>query len=95
MNQANTDDDKLQDKQISADISKRMEEIKSEMECPKNFKCYEMSFENLCKAKDIGLKTYLECLEEKPQECKFSMSFGYSYFCQCPLRVYISKKLRK
>jgi hypothetical protein len=74
---------------------KELEEIMGEMQCPKDFKCYKSGLEVLCKAKDIGLETYLECMEVHPQKCPFSVPFGHSYFCKCPLRVYIAKKLKK
>jgi len=77
------------------DDRKRIEEMTGNIECPKNFKCVESGFENLCKAKDFGLDAYLECLEEDPQKCKFALPFGNGYFCQCPLRVYLAKKLKK
>jgi len=74
---------------------KEIEEIIARMKCPRDFECYKSGFENRCKAKDIGIESFLECLEENPQECKFSMPFGYSYFCKCPLCYYIVKKLKK
>ena len=77
------------------DDRKRIEEMTGNIECPKNFKCVESGFENLCKAKDFGLDDYLECLEEDPHKCKFALPFGNGYFCQCPLRVYLAKKLKK
>jgi len=80
---------------VEQDHKKQIEEIIGGMKCPRDFKCYKSGFENLCKAKDIGIESFLKCLEENPQECKFSLSFGYSYLCQCPLRIYIVKKLKK
>lgn len=74
---------------------KAIEEIIGEMKCPKYLKCYKLGFKNLCKAQDIGIDTFLECLEENPQDCKFSLSFGFGYFCKCPLRIYIIKELKK
>lgn len=74
---------------------KEIEEIIDQFKCPKDFKCYKSHFDVVCKAKDIGLETFLECLEENPQYCHFAVPFGYAHFCQCPLRVYIAKKLRK
>lgn len=65
------------------------------MSCPKDFACYASGFENLCRAKDIGLETYLGCLDENPQACKFSLFFGYSCYGESPLRVYLLKKLKK
>ena len=72
---------------------KQIQRIMDQMKCPEDFKCYKSGFKDGCKAKDIGIKTFVECLEENPQECKFSMPFGYSYFCQCPLCNYIVKKM--
>ena len=74
--------------------NKYIEKIIGGMTCPKDFKCYKSGFENLCKAKDGGLKGYLDCLEETPQKCKFALAFGHGYFCRCPLRIYISKGLK-
>jgi len=77
------------------DNKKQVEEIIGHMECPKDFRCYKSGYENLCKARDIGIESFLECLEEDPEGCTFSFAFfGYSYFCQCPLRVYIAKELK-
>ena len=60
-----------------------------------DFECYKSHFGVPCKAEDIGFERYLECLEENPRPCQFSVPFGDGYFCQCPLRVYIAKKLKK
>ena len=80
---------------IDEELEKEIAEIIGDLKCTKNFKCYRSGFENLCKAKDFGNRFLLECLEEIPEECKFSVVFGRSYFCQCPLRVYIAKKMKK
>ena len=74
---------------------KQIEEIMAGMQCPKDFQCAKSGFEHLCKARDFGLDHYLECLEENPRICPFALPFGYGHFCQCPLRVYLSKKLKK
>ena len=52
---------------MDENTKKELEEIMGEMECPKDFKCYESGFENLCRAKEIGVELFLECLEETPQ----------------------------
>jgi hypothetical protein len=72
---------------------KKIEEMISSFTCPKDFMCYKMRFKNLCNAKDLGISQFLECLEENPTECSFSISFGNSYLCECPLRIYIAKSL--
>ncbi len=70
-------------------------QILNGLKCSKDFLCYTSGLEKLCEAEDIGLEKFLLCLELKAQDCKFSVRYGGSHFCQCPLRVYISKKLLK
>jgi hypothetical protein len=74
-------------------IHEDIENIIKGMECAKGFKCYESGFDNLCHAKDIGMESFVECLERRTKECNFSFPLGLSYLCQCPLRIYVEKKL--
>lgn len=77
---------------------RQIEEIMEAMTCPRDFECCKSGFEKLCKATDIGKEgfvTCIRCLEENSEECWFSVSCGRSYFCQCPLRIYIVKNLNK
>lgn len=74
---------------------KQIEQIIDGFQCPKDFVCYTSGQERLCKAKDIGLQSFLICLESDPKECKFSVAFAGVLFCQCPLRVYLAKKMKK
>jgi len=76
-------------------IQKQIEEIINGFECPKGLVCYKSRFKNLCKARDVGLKSFVACLAEDPLECKFSIQFTGVFFCQCPLRVYIAKRLKR
>lgn len=71
---------------------KKLEELIGQIECPKDFICYKSGFKTLCKAEDVGMKSYLKCLEENPRDCVFSMGYAESYYCTCPLRRYIAKK---
>jgi len=80
---------------MEQDHDKELQEMIGSFTCPKDFKCYKSGFEKLCKAQEVGLETFLECLEEDPYECPFSLSFGDMFLCECPLRVYITKKLKK
>ena len=77
------------------EIRKKIEEIMGGMKCPKDFECAKGGFERLCQAKDFGLEQFLECLEDNPLQCPFAVPFGFDLFCQCPLRVYLAKKLKK
>jgi len=73
---------------------KKIEEIIKGLN-PKDFKCYKLGFGTFCKGKDIGLESFIECLEKNPGECNFSVSFGNGYMCKCPLRIYIAKELKE
>ena len=76
-------------------IHEDIENIMRGMECAKGFKCYELGFHNLCHAKDIGMESFVECLESRTKECKFSFPFGHSHLCKCPLRIYVKKNLNR
>jgi hypothetical protein len=76
-------------------LEKEVQEIMSDMMCPKHFICYKSEFETVCQAKDIGLTEHLACLEENPSLCPFSVSFASLYICHCPLRFFAFKKLGK
>ena len=76
-------------------VNKKITSMIGHMNCPKDFKCANNGFENLCRAKECGMDDYLECLEDDPLSCKFAILFGRQYFCQCPLRVYIAKNLEE
>jgi hypothetical protein len=75
--------------------SRAIEQLISHMECSKAFQCYKSRFEVLCRAEDIGLDTYVKCLEETPGACQFSIPFAGGHFCKCPVRIYISKNMGK
>ena len=48
-----------------------------------------------CKTKDIGLESFLICLENKPKKCMFSITFGDRYFCKKPLSLVWAHSLDK
>ena len=48
-----------------------------------------------CKAKDVGLDTYAECLEKNSHRCPFSMSYAHAHYCISPVRVYEAKKAKE
>ena len=76
-------------------IQEHIEGMIDGLKCPKEFSCYTSGLKNLCKVRDIGLESFVACLMADPLQCKFSIYFGGVFFCQCKLRVYIAKKLRK
>lgn len=62
------------------------------MDALKDCKCGKKRIESLCKARDIGLETLVECLEEDPDQCPYSI-FANGHYCKYPLRIHIAKKL--
>lgn len=82
-------------KHLDPETKKEIEKIMGEITCSKDFKCYRWGLEILCKAKTLGTENLLECLEENSRDCEFSLAFGNSHFCKCPLRIYVAKKLKK
>jgi hypothetical protein len=80
---------------MDEDITKGIEEIIAELRCEKDFICYKSGYEILCRAIDIPFESYYACLEENARDCKFAVPFGGNNLCECPLRIYIAKKLKK
>lgn len=80
---------------MEQDIKENIKEIIDDIKCPRAFCCMDIGFDKPCKTKEIGLETFLECLEERPDDCPFSLSYSGMFLCECPLRVYICKNLRK
>ena len=76
---------------MKQNLEEKIKEHIGDLTCPKDFKCCTEGLENLCKARDVGLGTFIECLEDEPHECPFSMRLSGLSYCKCPLRVYIAK----
>jgi hypothetical protein len=72
----------------------QVNEIRKRMNCRKGFQCAESGFKKLCKAKDVGLKRHLLCLESGSASCDFSLFVENKYYCACPLRVYLTQNLQ-
>ena len=72
---------------------KRIQEIISEMECPKYFECAQSGFASLCKVAPGSTRERLRCLEDEPSQCVFAFTVGGSYYCDCPLRFYLHDRL--
>jgi len=80
---------------MEPDCRKEIEQIIGELQCPKDYICYKSGFSTLCKAEDIGFEPFLECFEESQEECPFSLSYASLRYCDCPLRFYIARKLKR
>lgn len=80
---------------MEPDHEREIRQLISEFDCPKDFICYKSRLINLCRAEDIGLEPYLECFDESSEGCAFLLSYANVRFCDCPLRLYIAKKLKR
>jgi len=87
--------------QIEEEHKRKIEEIKSQMKCRKDFECCNNGFQQFCKVNLVAGGRLVECApsnyedsEAKQPDCQFALPFGYStFFCTCPLRTYVAKKL--
>jgi hypothetical protein len=76
-------------------IIQQIEEAMPGLRRLEDCKCYKPGFGFTCKAKDVGLDEYVVCLERDACRCPYSLSYGHSYYCTCPARVHLVKKLKK
>ena len=79
---------------MTAEEEEQVKKLMNEIECPSDFNCYKTGFTSIHKIlKDMQcLESYVATSEQPPPlECIYSLSFGYNYFCRCPLAVYIIK----
>jgi hypothetical protein len=82
--------------EISKEEIEKLQEIIDGLKCSKNLQCCQTGFEKVCKARLIGDKGLLECLDDIPSDCMFAESYHDQFFiCQCPLRKYIAEKFEK
>jgi hypothetical protein len=79
--------------QMEPEHKRRIKEIMAETKCDNDFKCHKSEFEKLCKARAIGNDSVIECSRENTGVCKFRASLGHSWFCTCPVRVYLGVKM--
>jgi len=80
---------------MTQDHIRQIEAVKSRMKCPRDFECEKSGFQKLGRRRIIGRGDLVECLEKRAAPCAFAMPFGDSYFCRCPLRLYVAKTFGK
>jgi len=86
---------------IEEEHKTKIEEIRSQMNCRKNFACCDDGFQKVCKVNLAAGGRLVECdpsnyedSKTKQPDCQFALLFGYStFFCTCPLRKYVAKEL--
>lgn len=80
---------------MEEDAMKEVEKIMGGMKCIKDFKCHQSGFKQMGKVKCHKPMRLVECLSGDAALCNFSVPFGNSHFCKCPLRRYVAEKLGK
>jgi hypothetical protein len=81
------------DMEIIQEHKDQIEQIMSEIDCPRDFPCYKSGFEKLGKIRDVKAEGLLECLEKDSEDCQFSLPFGEVTSCLCPLRIYVASEM--
>jgi hypothetical protein len=77
---------------LEADVLRRIEELKKQTNCHRDFSCIKSNFEDMGKVRIVDCEKALECLEERGKTCNYSIMFGFNnFFCRCPIRRYIAK----
>jgi hypothetical protein len=69
-------------------------EIKKETNCPYDFECLKKKGSYHCDTEDYIFHGAVEC-NRADKDCQYSYSFGKSYFCRCPMKLYLYRKKRK
>ena len=80
---------------LSQETILEIEQLIATFKCPLDYKCYKSNFEEICDAVIIGNGELVECVDNNASNCQLSSPFGEGYFCSCPLRAYIARKLNK
>lgn len=74
--------------------SQRTKDPIEKLDLPKGCTCFEPGVGVRCKAKDVGLDSYAQCLEKEAFNCPFAVPYAHSFYCKCPVRVYIAKECK-
>jgi len=62
------------------------------MECSEDFACLQSGQSPQCNVKGLKLETAVE-VDGNDHSCTFLVSYGDTYYCNCPLNVYLIKNL--
>ena len=59
--------------------------------CGHGHRCAHDDLADVCRARDLGLENYVDCLSESPRDCEYSLSLGHGHLCRCPARIFLAK----
>ncbi len=79
---------------MEPDYVKELKEIAGNFACPVDLICYTQALKNFRKVGQVGLETFLEALEVHAYECPFQMPVVGGRHLGCPVRAYVSEKLK-
>ena len=71
-----------------------IEKIMGSMECTNDFECLQTGECPHCTVKGFKLENAVE-VDGKGRSCKLLTAYGDTYFCNCPLNVYLTKNFAK
>ena len=80
---------------MQSNSQNKAEKITGDINCLSDCHCHKVGVGVLCKAEDIGLETFLVCLEKNSRECDFSIGFGNLFFCSSPVRISVTKEFKE
>ena len=86
------------DVKLTTEEIAEIEKIVSEQNCPCDFECYKSGFNDLCGAvlgPMLDSKHSVVCKDENTKTCRYSLAFGSTFICTCPLRRYIANHFHK
>jgi hypothetical protein len=69
---------------------RRTKEIIAGMSCRKNCECYKSNNANCDSSTRSVRDEVIWCMDDNAQSCDFSLSYGSSYICRCPLQLHLA-----
>jgi len=80
---------------MTVEQEEQIKKLMNEIECPFDFNCYKTGFTNLHKIlQDMPALEHLVLTSEQSPlpGCIYSYLCGDTYFCKCPLALYVIKQ---
>jgi hypothetical protein len=79
---------------MERDYETELKRIAGSFACPANLICYTRALKNFRKVGHVGLETFLEALGVHAYTCPFQMPVLGGRHLGCPVRAYVSEKLK-
>jgi hypothetical protein len=65
--------------------------IMKDIYCTRNYECYKKGIDNFKTLNQVIAENLLECNADNNHSCPYSLSYGDTHFCKCPLLNYLHK----